>query len=95
MNQYQQGCQMTTSLNKPWLSGIYTGDHTEHIFAVAVNSNSKHVRKLPLANSKIFFLSYLATLEVSSGANVIKPFVRNLRISVISLSVCPWQAFPA
>ncbi len=74
VNQYQQGCQMTTSLNKPWLSGIYTGDHTEHIFAVAVNSNSKHAWKLPLANLKDYFLAYLATLEVSSGAIVIKLF---------------------
>jgi hypothetical protein len=33
-------------------------------------------------------------LDISSVANVIK-HRRNLRIFVISSSVCPWQAFPA
>ncbi len=34
-------------------------------------------------------------ITLASGANVIKLFVRNLRIFIISLSVSPCQAFPA
>jgi hypothetical protein len=37
----------------------------------------------------------MMSLVAGPGPNVIKLFVRNLRIFVKSLSVCPRQAFPA
>jgi hypothetical protein len=33
--------------------------------------------------------------EMGAGTNDIKLFVRNLRMFIKSLRVCPWQAFPA
>jgi hypothetical protein len=52
----------------------------ENIYSTGITHEDRHLRL------SIFY---------STGRNVIKLFVCNLQIFVISYGVCPWQAFPA
>jgi hypothetical protein len=57
-------------------------------FTKAVSYERKMFMKLTTGRNK-------TGRQRSSGAMLQNFFVRNLWISVISWSVCPWQAFPA
>jgi hypothetical protein len=61
-------------------------------------ARDKHCRLVKIFinyESKRFIAFDPDKLKYCPGPIVIKNVVRNLQIFVISLSVCPWQAFPA
>jgi hypothetical protein len=64
-----------------------------HNSAVAIHDSAVAIHDSAIDVDSLLSLNF--DLRASHlGPNVIKLFVRKLWISVISWSVCPWQAFP-